>query len=218
LLDPLGLKDLVQGIQLGPELCCEGLPLAQGLLPLGQLLFPSGRLQLPGEHLLEVPFVLFAVPHEFGPLRGELAGRRLGALLQLGALVAEELVLRFQRLPFSPDGCLGFIEDLVGARQHPGKGVGAAFGSAPNRSRRPKITSISSRAGGGTELDAPPRSPSVSGAGVGPLAGTSFAAAAPPDAGAATAGPPVGMWEASGAVPTVAGCAPLTPISADSCC
>jgi hypothetical protein len=122
LLDPLGLQGLVQGIQLGPEFCCDGLPLAQGLLPLGQLLLPSGRLQLPGEHLLEVPFVLFAVPREFGPLRGELAGRRLGALLQLGMLVAEAMVLRFQRLPFPPDGCLGFIEDLVGARQHPGKG------------------------------------------------------------------------------------------------
>jgi hypothetical protein len=114
LLDPLGLQGLVQGIQLGPELCCEG------LLPLGQPFLPSRRLQLPGEHLLEVPFVIFAVPR--GPLRGKLAGCRLGALLQLGAPVAETLVLRFQRLPFPLDGCLGFIEDLVGARQHPGKG------------------------------------------------------------------------------------------------
>jgi hypothetical protein len=35
---------------------------------------------------------------------------------------SEALVLGFQRLPFPPDSCLGFIEGLVGARQHPGKG------------------------------------------------------------------------------------------------
>jgi hypothetical protein len=122
LLDPLGFQGLVQGIQLGTELCCEGLPLGQGLLPPSHLLLPLGCLQLPGEHLLEVPFVFLAVPREFGPLRGELAGRRLGALLRLGAPVTKTLVLRFKRLPFPPDGCLGFIEDLLGARQHPGKG------------------------------------------------------------------------------------------------
>jgi hypothetical protein len=44
LLDPLRFQGLVQGIQLGPELCCEGLPLAQGLLPLGHLLLPPVRL------------------------------------------------------------------------------------------------------------------------------------------------------------------------------
>jgi hypothetical protein len=68
------------------------------------------------------------------------------------------------------------------------------------------------------ELDAPPRSPPVLGAGAGPPAGTSSTVVTLPDAGAATAGPPVGNWEASGAVPAVAGCAPPTPLSADSCC
>jgi hypothetical protein len=95
LLDPLGLQGLVQGIQLGPDLCCEGLPLAQGLLPLGQHLLLSRCLQLPSEHLLEIAFVIFAVLCELGPLRGKLVGRHLGALLQLGAPVAEALVLRF---------------------------------------------------------------------------------------------------------------------------
>jgi hypothetical protein len=81
LLDLLIFQDFVHGTQLGPELCDDLLSLVQGLLPLGQPLLPSRRIQLPGEHLLEVPFVIFAVPREFGPLRGELAGRRLGALL-----------------------------------------------------------------------------------------------------------------------------------------
>jgi hypothetical protein len=40
-----------------------------------------------------------------------------------------------------------------------GRGTGAASGSAPYRSRCQKITSISSGAGRGTELDAPLRSP-----------------------------------------------------------
>jgi hypothetical protein len=96
------------------------------------------------------------------------------------------------------------------------RGISAASGSAPDRSCRPKITSISSGADGGTELDVPPRSPPVMGAGAGPPVGTSSAAAAPPDAGAAAAGPPVGTWEGDGAVPATAGCAPPMPLSADS--
>jgi hypothetical protein len=122
LMDPLLFQDFVHSTQLGPEFYDDLLPLVQGLLPLSQPLLLPARLQLPGEHLLEVPFVILAVLHEFRPLRGELAGRRLGALLQLGAPVAEALVLGFQRLPFPPDSCLAFIEGLVGARQHPGKG------------------------------------------------------------------------------------------------
>ena len=42
-------------------------------------------------------FVVLAVPLKLGPLGGELAGRRLGALLQLGAPVAEALVLGLKR-------------------------------------------------------------------------------------------------------------------------
>jgi hypothetical protein len=75
LLDPLGFQGLVQGTQLGSELCCEGLPLRHGLLPPGHLLLPPGRLQLPGAHLLEVPLVLLAVPLELGPLGEELSER-----------------------------------------------------------------------------------------------------------------------------------------------
>jgi hypothetical protein len=84
LLGPLLFQDFVHGTQLGPKLCDDLLPLVQGLLPLGQPLLLSARLQLPGVHLLEVLFVVFAVPRELGPLKGELVGRRLGALLQLG--------------------------------------------------------------------------------------------------------------------------------------
>jgi hypothetical protein len=67
------------------------------------------------------------------------------------------------------------------------------------------------------ELDVPPRSPPVLGAGAGPRAGTSSVVAAPPDAGASATGPPVGTWEVGGAVPVAAGCAPPTPLSVDSC-
>jgi hypothetical protein len=116
LLDPLGLQGLVQGLQLGPELYCEGLPLAQGFLSLGQPLLLTRRLQLPGEHLLEVPFVIFAVPREFGPLRGELVRCRLGALLQLGAPVAEALVLGLKRLPLPQDCRFSFMKSLMGTR------------------------------------------------------------------------------------------------------
>jgi hypothetical protein len=93
LLDLLLFQGLVQGTHLGPKLCCEGLPLRHGLLPPGHLFLPPGRLQLPGAHLLEVLLVLLAVPLELGPLGEELSGHRLGALLQLGAPVAEALVL-----------------------------------------------------------------------------------------------------------------------------
>jgi hypothetical protein len=48
-----------------------------------------------------------------------------------------------------------------------GRGTGAASCSAPDRSRRPNTTSISSGADGGLELDAPPVSPPVSGGGGG---------------------------------------------------
>jgi hypothetical protein len=95
LLDPLLLQDFVEGTQLGLELCDDILPLVQGLLLLGQPLLLPARLQLPGVHFLEVLIVVFVVPCQFGPLKGELVGRRLGALLQLGAPVAEVLVLRF---------------------------------------------------------------------------------------------------------------------------
>ena len=81
LLDPLLLQDLVQGTQLGPELFCKGLPQRHDLFPPGQLLLHPGRLKLLSVHLLEVPFVILVVPLELGQLGGELAGRRLGALL-----------------------------------------------------------------------------------------------------------------------------------------
>jgi hypothetical protein len=63
-----------------------------------------------------------------------------------------------------------------------GRGTGTASCSAPDRSRRPNTTSISSeQVGGGVELDASPVSPPVSVVGTNPRAGTSSATATPPD-------------------------------------
>jgi hypothetical protein len=96
------------------------------------------------------------------------------------------------------------IAALVSLRTHwardsmRGRGIGAASSSAPDWSRRPNTTSISSSAGGGLELDAPPVSPPTSGVGTmsetgaDPPARTSSVAAMPPDVGAAAAGPPAG--------------------------
>jgi hypothetical protein len=215
LLGPLGFQSLVQSTQLGLVLCREGLPLGNGFLPPRHFLLPLGHLQLPGTHPLEVSLVLLAVPLELGPLGGELSGHHLGALLQLGAPVAEALVLSFKRLSLPQDCCLSFTKDLVGMRQHAGRGTGAASCSTPDRSRRLNTTSISSGASEGLELDAPPVSPPVSRVDANPLAGTSSTTVMPPDA---AAGPPVGAWEAAGAVLAVAGSEPLAALSVDSCC
>jgi hypothetical protein len=150
---------LVEGIQLGLELCDDLLPLVQVLLLLDQLLLLPGHLQLLGVHLLEVLLVVLAVSLKLGPLEGELAGRCLGALLQLGTPVADALVFSLERLPLPQDCRLGLVKSLMAARQHLGRGIDAASGSVPDRSRRPKITSVSSRGGDGMELDAPPRRP-----------------------------------------------------------
>jgi hypothetical protein len=99
-----------------------------------------------------------------------------------------------------------------------GRGTGSASCSAPDPSRRPNTTSISSRAGEGLELDAPPASPPVSGGGADPPAGTSSTAATPPDAGAATAGPPAGVWEAASAVLAAAGGGSPARLPTDACC
>jgi hypothetical protein len=105
-----------------------------------------------------------------------------------------------------------------------GRGIGAASSSAPDRSRRPNTTSISSGAGGGLELDAPPVSPPTSGvgamseAGADPSAGISSVAATPPDAGAAAAGPPAGAWEAAGVVSAATRGGMPAPLPADACC
>ena len=79
------------------------------LLLLDQLLLLPSHLQLPGKHLLEVLLVVLAVLLKLGPLEGELAGRRLGVLLQLGTPVAETLVFGLQRLPLQQDRCLGLV-------------------------------------------------------------------------------------------------------------
>jgi hypothetical protein len=65
------------------------------------------------------------------------------------------------------------------------------------------------------ELDAPSMAPPMVGVGVDPPAGTFFADAMPPDAGAAATGSPAGAWEASGAVLAAAGSEPPAPPLAD---
>jgi hypothetical protein len=99
-----------------------------------------------------------------------------------------------------------------------GRGTGATSCSTLDWSHRPNTTSISSGAGRGLELEAPPTSPSASGGGKDPPTGASSAAATPPDAGAAAAGPPAGAWEAAGVVLAAIEGGSLAPLPADACC
>jgi hypothetical protein len=92
-------------------------------------------------------------------------------------------------------------------RQHRGRGTEAAFGSEPDRSCRPKITSISSGEGSGMELDATPAT-----AGVG-AAGTSSAAADGVLDGVADVEAVVAVDAAA-----AAGGGSLAPLPADACC
>jgi hypothetical protein len=54
-------------------------------------------------------------------------GRSLGALLQLGAPITEELVLDRERLPLPQDRHLGLPESLMSAGQHPREGSRRRF-------------------------------------------------------------------------------------------
>jgi hypothetical protein len=90
-------------------------------LLLGQPLLLPGHLQLLGKHLLEVLPIVLAVALKLRPLKGELAGRCLGALLQLGAPVAEALVFGLKCLPLPQDCRLSLLEGLVGTEQHLGE-------------------------------------------------------------------------------------------------
>jgi hypothetical protein len=119
-------------------------------------------------------------------------------------------VLGLERLPLPQDRRLSLMKSLMGTRQHPGRGTGAASGSAPDRSRRPKTTSVSSRVGGGMELDAPPASPSM--AGVGAVGPSSTAANYVLD--------DIAVVEAMVAVDGVAAArgGPPAPLPADACC
>jgi hypothetical protein len=83
-------------------------------------------------------------------------------------------VLGLKRLPLPQDRRLSLMKSLMGTRQHPGRGTGAASGSASDQSRRPKTTSVSFRVGGRMELDVPLASPSMAGVAA---VGTSSAAA-----------------------------------------
>jgi hypothetical protein len=97
------------------------------LLLLGQLLLLSGHLQLSGVHLLEILLVVLAVSLKLEPLGGELVGCCLGALLQLGTLVAEALVFGLERLPLQQDRRLSLVKSLMGARQQQGEGNWRCF-------------------------------------------------------------------------------------------
>jgi hypothetical protein len=119
-------------------------------------------------------------------------------------------VLGLKCLPLPQDRRLSLMKSLMGTRQHPGRGTGAASSSVPDRSHRPKTTSDSSRVGGGMELDAPPTSPSMAGVGV---VGTSSAAAD-------SVLDSIAVVEAAVAVGAIAatGGRPSVPLLADACC
>jgi hypothetical protein len=64
---------------------------------------------------------------KLGLLQGELVGRGLGALLQLGAPITEALVLDRERLPLPQDRRLGLPESLMSTGQHPREGCRRRF-------------------------------------------------------------------------------------------
>jgi hypothetical protein len=78
-------------------------------------------------------------------------GRRLGALLQLGAPVTEVLVLSLNRLPLPQDCCLSFTKDLVGTGQHAGEGDWRNFflGTGPESLPKHHLQLLRSRWGVG---------------------------------------------------------------------
>jgi hypothetical protein len=227
LLDPLLLQDFVKGTQLGLELCDDLLPLVQVLLLLDEPLLLQAHLQLPGVHLLEVLLVVLAVPLKLRPLRGELAGRRLGVLLQLGTPVAEALVFGLKRLPLPQDRRLSLVKSLMGTRQHPGEGNRRRFWIGAGSEPPPKDHLCLLRSGRRDGTGRVPTSTSMAEAGtvgassavadgvldviivieaaaaVGAV-GTPSAAAAPLDIGAAAAGPPTRAWGPDGAVSAIA--------------
>ena len=188
---------------------------------------PGGYLS-PTIYPLEVLLVVFAVPRQFGPLEGELVGRRLGALLQLGAPVVEALVLRFQRLPFPPDRCLGLLKRLMGVRQHPGEGKWHYFWLSVGSKPPPKNNNLlllrsGRREGAGRAPMSPAAAECVldgvtiveAAVPVG-VDGSPSTVAAPLDVGVA-AGSPAGAWEPDGAVsPAAAGGGSPAPLPADA--
>jgi hypothetical protein len=93
-----------------------------------------------------------------------------------------------------------------------GRGTGAAPCSAPDWSRHPKISSISSGAGEGTELDVPPTSASALGVGTVPPAGPLVVA------GVTAAGSLTGTSEARGTARPAAGFGPPAAPSVEPCC
>jgi hypothetical protein len=212
LLGPLGFQSLVQSTQLGLVLRREGLPLGHSFLPPGHFLLPPGRLQLPSAHPLEVFLVLLAVPLELGPLGGELSGRCLGALLQLGAPVTEALVLSFKRLPLPQDCCLSFIKKLVGAGQHAGEGDWHRFlfGTRPESPPKHHLHLLGAGGGGGGAGRVSCVTPSVGSGHESPSWDLLRYCNA--------AGPLTGAWEDVGDVLAATGSGPPAPPSVDSCC
>jgi hypothetical protein len=78
-------------------------------------------------------------------------GHRLGALLQLGAPVAEALVLSLKRLPLPQNCCPSVTKDLVDMRQHTGEGDWHNFllGTRPESSPEHHLHLLQSRRGVG---------------------------------------------------------------------
>jgi hypothetical protein len=103
------------------------LPLVQVFLLLDQPSLLPGHLLLSIRHLSEVLLEVLELPLKLDPLLGELAGRRLSALLQLGAPVAKALALGLECLPLPQDRRIGFLESLMSARQHLREGSRRCF-------------------------------------------------------------------------------------------
>src|SRR5699024_422650 len=126
---------------------------------------PFGSPPAPGKHLQEVLPIVLAVPLKLGPLEGELAGRCLGALLQLGTPVTEALVFGLKRLPRPQDHRLSLLEGLVGAGQHSGEQNWRCFWLSVGPESPPKNHLRLLRSGRRVGARRPPASTSIAAAG-----------------------------------------------------
>jgi hypothetical protein len=219
LLGPLGSQSLVQSTQLGLVLCREGLPTL--LVTASSLLATFLSLRIASSSLAHTLWrsFLYSLRSRSSWDCSEVNYRDV-VLVRSSGWVRQSLrrwcsassASHSRKIAASVSLRTWWARDSMR-----GRGTGIASCSAPDRSRCPNTTSISSRAGGGLELNVPPVSPLVSGVGANPPIGTSSATTTPPNAGTTPAESLARAWEAASTVLVAAGSGPPAPPLVDSC-